>query len=489
MKYFKHIAVACAVAGLFLMQGCSRFSTGNSLTNWIDRDRESTAATTEKQQQSPSVHAHNAHNARQQHRSLQAAGSTYSGGGYSRDEELDFSAWENDDYCLNCDHPEVYDSLLARWYEKNIMISYDEFFTKFIDIDMDEPLYSDIPDSVYRARMRLIVSPISLGYNDVIKQHIIAYTTRNASLIGRILGLSQYYFPMIEEELAKQELPIELRMLPVIESALNPTAVSRAGATGLWQFMLATGKSYGLEVTSFVDDRRDPYLATKAACRYLGDLYRMYNDWTLAIAAYNCGPGNVNKALKRAGDDAKTFWDIYPYLPRETRGYIPSFVAANYAYAYHKQHGINFINPPLPISTDTVSVNKLLHFEQVASTLGIPIDAVRSLNPQYKEDIIPAVDKPYPLRLPQHDVTRYLNLEQEILAKDTIYLAKYLNQPAENIKKEVVAATTRYTVKSGDNLGKIAKKHGVTVSQIVKWNNLKNANVTIRPGQKLEIRK
>ena len=478
MRNFSHIIVAAAVTGIFVMPGCTRFAggpQGNRIT-----DNHPTAITRDDLRlQQDAAQERQTHDRRD----------SYAGSGYSLGEELDFSAWKHDDYCLNCNQPEVYDSLLAHWNESNVMSSYEDFFKQFIDIDMDEPLVSDVPDSVYRARMRLIVSPITLGYNDIIKRYIISYTTRNAGLIGRILGLSQYYFPMIEEELAKQGLPIELRMLPVIESALNPTAVSRAGATGLWQFMYATGKSYGLEVTSMVDDRRDPVMATKAACRYLGDLYRMYDDWTLAIAAYNCGPGNVNKALKRAGDDAKTFWDIYPYLPGETRGYVPSFVAANYAYAFHKQHNIKFVEPPLPISTDTVSVHKLMHFEQVTSTLDIPIEAVRALNPQYKEDIIPAVDKSYPLRLPQHDISRYLTCEGEIMAKDSVYLAKYINQPAENLKKEVTASATRYTIKSGDTLGAIARKHGVTVNQIVKWNNLKNANALIRPGQKLDIHK
>ena len=482
MKGIKYIVVAGVVAGIFLTPGCSQLAMLGGGNKDSKTTKPETPMTAERQR------------VVQQVRQVQTDSSVerversnYPGGGYSTGNELDFSAWKHDDHTLNIAQPEVYDSLLSRWYEQNVVNSYDEFFKQFIDIDMDETLTSDVPDSVYRARMRLIVSPVSLGYNDVIKRYIVLYTSRNASLVGRVLGLSQFYFPMIEEELARHGLPLELRMLPVIESALNPTAVSRAGATGLWQFMLATGKSYGLEVTSMVDDRRDPVKATEAACRYMADLYRMYGDWTLAIAAYNCGPGNVNKALKRAGDNAKTFWDIYPYLPSETRGYVPSFVAVNYAYAYHKQHGIKFVEPPMPISTDTVSVSRLMHLEQVSSTLDIPIEAVRALNPQYKEDIIPAVDRTYALRLPQHDVSRYLSLEAEIMAKDTLYLAKYLNQPAELVKKELTASTTRYTIKSGDTLGGIARKHGVTVAQIVKWNGLKNANAMIKPGQKLEI--
>ena len=216
--------------------------------------------------------------------------------------------------------PEIYDSLVSTWYSRNIVSSFDTFFNEFIDLSDDSTaVVSDVPDSVYSTRLKMLLSPIQLPYNQIIKRYLVVYTTTRKSTMERILGLSQYYFPMIEEELCRAGLPLELRMLPVIESALCPTAVSRAGATGLWQFMYGTGKTYGLEITSFVDQRRDPVVATQAACRYLKDLYDLYNDWTLAIAAYNCGPGNINKALKRAGGVAKSYWDIYPYLPRETR--------------------------------------------------------------------------------------------------------------------------------------------------------------------------
>jgi membrane-bound lytic murein transglycosylase D len=387
---------------------------------------------------------------------------------------------------LSISSPALYDSLLVDWHERNIVKSHDDFFAQFIEIDPLQPVVGDVPDSVYEARLRRMVSPVNLSYNNIVKSYIVSWTTRNKGTVSRILGLSQVYFPMIEEELSRQGLPLELRMLPVIESALNPSAVSRAGATGMWQFMLATGRSYGLEVTSMVDDRRDPVMATRAAASHLRDLYRMYGDWTIAIAAYNCGAGNVNKAIARAGGEAQTFWDIYPYLPRETRGYLPSFVAANYAYAYHKQHGIEMTNPPLPLCTDTVTVNKLTHFEQISSTLDIPVEALRALNPQYKEDIIPAVERTYALKLPQPEVSRYLAREQEIHAKDSLYLAKYLAQPKAALAP--VPSSSIHTVKKGEVLGTIARKHGVTVAQIVKWNKLRNADA-IRPGQRLEILK
>ena len=382
--------------------------------------------------------------------------------------------------------PEGYDSLLSCWYEQNIVSSFDTFFEDFIDLDSTATLSSDVPDSVYSARLKMIFSPISLGYNDVIKRYIIVYTQTKKELMGRIIGLSQVYFPMIEEELIKADLPVELRMLPVIESALNPVAVSRVGATGLWQFMYSTGKTYGLEITSFIDQRRDPVAATKAACRLLKDLYGLYNDWTLAIAAYNCGPGNVNKALKRAGEGAKTFWDIYPYLPRETRGYMPSFVAATYAYMFHKQHQIEVCAPPLPLSSDTITISRVMHLQQISSTIDIPIETLRELNPQYKLDIIPAVDKSYALTLPQYDITRYLEHETEIQAKDTVYLAQYLKPNTDPSDRQFNITSLTYRVKSGDTLGAIARRYGVTVSQIMQWNNLKNAN-RLRIGQLLEI--
>ncbi|MCL2560699.1 MAG: transglycosylase SLT domain-containing protein [Rikenellaceae bacterium] len=470
MKFLKYIVIATAVAGVFAAPGCSHVTSltqSRAPRHTIPAAQQATerAMVAEVAEPTPVIR------------------------------EIPAPAPQERDYTLNISSsPQVFDAALAEWYANNVVNSFGDFFSQFIDIDMDEPIVTDIPDSVYRARMRMIVSPISMGFNDIIKRYIVSYTGRNASLIGRMLGLSKFYFPMIEEELAKHGLPLELRMLPIVESALNPTAVSHMGATGLWQFMLATGRSYGLEVTSMIDDRRDPVLATRAACRYLRDLYRMYGDWTLAIAAYNCGPGNVNRALQRAGltgttgeGGTTTFWDIYPYLPSETRGYIPAFVAVNYAYTFHNQHGIKPVDPPLPISTDTVTVHRLMHFNQVASTLDIPIEALRALNPQYKEDIIPAVERTYALRLPQHDISRFIAHEAEILAKDTLYLARFLNQPAENLRAEVTAAATAttYTVKSGDTLGGIAQRHRVTVAQLRQWNNLRSD--LIRPGQRLRV--
>jgi membrane-bound lytic murein transglycosylase D len=383
--------------------------------------------------------------------------------------------------------PETLDSLLTNLHSLNSVAAFDRFFDDFIRVDTTEVLTSTTPDSVYQSRLRSILSPIGLPWNNVVKQFIISYTTAHRSTMSRVLSRSQYYFPIIEEELMRAGLPLELRMLPVVESALSPTIRSRAGATGLWQFMYSTGKTYGLEQTTYVDERCDPVASTRAACRYLAALYKIYGDWTLALAAYNCGPGNVNKALKKAGTGAKNYWDIYPFLPSETRGYVPSFVAATYAYTFHRQHNIDFEECPIPLAVDTVTVSRLMHLEQVSTTLDVPVETLRMLNPKYRQDIIPALDKPYSLVLPQSQIARYIENEQAILGKDSLYLAQYLN-PANLSQTRAIltSTTTTHRVKNGENLGSIAQKYGVTVKQIIRWNNLKNPN-KLKIGQRLEI--
>lgn len=384
-------------------------------------------------------------------------------------------------------YAQPYDSLVVALQEEKSRRAFDSFFNDFINIESVETTEGQLPDSVYEARLKMLLSPIRMPYNNIVKRYIITYTTRRRTTMENILGRSQYYFPMIEEELDRAGLPIELRMLPVIESALSPTAISRAGATGLWQFMYTTGRVYGLEINSFIDQRRDPVLATKAACRFLKDLYAIYGDWTLALAAYNCGPGNVNKAIKRAGNSAADFWDIYPYLPAETRGYVPSFIAATYAYTFHYHHDIVPAQSALPLATDTLMINRPMHFEQISSTIDIPVEVIRSLNPQYKIDIIPATGKSYALTLPMGETTRFLEHEKAIIAKDTVYLAQYLKPSATNPSQQAFALDSfTYRVKSGDTLSGIAKRHNVTVSQLMKWNSLKNAH-TLKIGQSLEI--
>ena len=385
--------------------------------------------------------------------------------------------------------PEMLDSLLVQAHGEGSVAAFERFFDEIIRLDTTLVLTSDTPDSVFQRRLRSILSPIGLPWNDIVKQYIVMYTTARRTTVGNILSRSQYYFPLIEAELDAAGLPLELRMLPVIESALVPSARSRAGAMGLWQFMYPTGKQYGLEITTFIDERRDPVASTRAACRYLAFLYRMYGDWQLVLAAYNCGPGTVNRALKRAGADAKTYWDIYRFLPAETRGYVPSFIAVTYAYTYHRQHGIEIAERTMPLVVDTVEVNRLVHFEQVATTLDIPVETIRALNPQYIKDIVPALDKTYSIVLPQARTTDFAGRAEEIHGKDSLYLAEYIN-PA-NIDKTralLTATATTHRVAKGETLGHIAIKYGVRVSDIMRWNNLKNSH-KLSIGQRLEIQK
>lgn len=400
---------------------------------------------------------------------------------------------------------EKYDSLLSVWYKNNIIESYESFVNDFIDIDLDTDYNPKeaLPDSVYKARLNMLATAVQLPYNPIVKQYIMRYTIKYRSMMERILGLAQYYMPIFEQQLDMNGLPEELKIMPIIESVLNPTIHSPVGAAGLWQFMMRTGKYYGLECTTFVDERYDPVKSTEAACKLIKDYYKIYGDWTLVIAAYNCGPGNVNKAIKRV-PGAKTYWDIYEYLPKETRGHIPSFIGMTYAYTFHKAHGIEPVTPPHPIVTDTLQIKRMIHFDQIASTLGIPKQVIRDLNPQYKLDIIPAKDKTYTLVLPVSDISAFIDSEQEIYGKDTIYLKKYLamDLSAESVgTSEATAATKKstastsssssatktYKVRSGDNLGSIANKNGVTVKKLMQLNGISDPR-KLRVGQVIKIK-
>ncbi len=376
------------------------------------------------------------------------------------------------------------DSLAASWNESQNALAFDNYFANYIAADSLASSSSSLPDSVYESRLRALASPIQLPYNPIVKSYINRYTDTRYGTINRIMSLSHFYFPIIEEELLRAGLPVELRAMAVIESALATNAVSPRGATGLWQFMPYTGKSYGLEVNSLVDERRDAVLSTRAACKYLRDLYNIYNDWTLAIAAYNCGPGNVNKALARAGADCKTFWDIYWHLPSETRGYVPAFIGASYAFAYHKKHDIKYEPTSLPIATDTITVRRIMHLGQIASTIDVPIEILRQLNPQYKLDIIPATTKTYALTLPTQFVSQYIEHEEDIFRKDSAYLKEYIN-PANIDKKRLERPGFTYTVRSGDTLSGIAHKYRVSVKNLMRWNGLRSTKLRI--GQKIRI--
>lgn len=385
---------------------------------------------------------------------------------------------------LNLAHtPAEIDSLVEAWVQLHQEQSQKHFFGLYAEEDTtpSQPI-----DTLYKQRLLEMVSPVQLPYNYIVRNFINQYLNGRWSPLRNVLALSQYYFPIIEEELAAAGLPLELRYLPIIESNLSIRATSRMGAVGLWQFMPATGKNLGLEINSLVDERCDVLKSTRAACKFLAYLYKIYGDWTLAIAAYNCGPGNVNRALARAGESCKTFWDIYDFLPRETRGYVPKYIAAAYSYTYHKAHDIKPTALPDHISTDTVMINRVMHLGQVASVLNIPIETLRDLNPQYKLDIIPATKKTYSLRLPTRYTSEFIENEKEIYSKDSLYLKEYIN-PANLEKKRAEGVGYFYTVRSGDNLGLIAKRNRCTVKEIMKWNKL-NSTV-IRPGQKLRIEK
>ncbi len=338
-------------------------------------------------------------------------------------------------------------------------------------------------DAVYKERLQKLPTIIEMPYNQVVKAYIEMYATRKADLVEKMLGMSLYYMPIFEDAVEKFQAPQELKYLPVIESALDPNAVSRAGACGLWQFMTNTATGEGLEVNSLVDERRDPILSSERAVQYLQKLYNIYGDWTLAIAAYNCGPGNVNKAIQRAGG-VKDYWAIYPFLPQETRGYVPAFIAANYIMNYYPEHGISHALARKPIVIDTVHVTKRVHFQQISDVLGIPMDELRILNPQYRADIIPGNIRPYALILPSMQAYCYVANEDSIIAHDR---GKYfgrdevepgsgsVRQSADGGIEDLVVKT--HTVRRGETLKTIARKYGVTVESIRNANNLRSSKV------------
>ncbi len=357
-----------------------------------------------------------------------------------------------------------------------------------------DSIIRELPDSVYRERISAIHSPVELSFNDQVRRNLDFYIERAYRQIPRLLALSSYYFPMFEEIFDEYGLPYELKYLAVIESALNPEAVSRVGATGLWQFMYATGKMQGLEINSYVDERRDPVASTHAACQFLQSLYDVYDDWMLVLAAYNCGPGNVNRAIIRAGGK-DNFWDIYHYLPRETRNYVPAFIAVNYIFEYYDQHG--FVAEKIDIfgPVDTVHINNDMHFDQIAACVNITKEDLRFLNPQYKRDLIPAKNKTRHLLLPVELIADFVRAEDTIhLHKESFYLnpAKIAYSPTSSSTGTYPAAsqpsgtkTLTYTIKSGDAIGLIASWYDVNISELKAWNGLYSN--TIRAGKKLTI--
>ncbi|HAH22364.1 MAG TPA: lytic transglycosylase [Prolixibacteraceae bacterium] len=378
------------------------------------------------------------------------------------------------------------DSMLKSWYVQNA------FLLDSMELAEADTLKQTLPDSVYIQRLQSLQSAVSLSYNNTVKNFITMYTLRKPKQVAVMLGLANYYFPLFEESLAKYGLPMELKYLPIIESALNPGANSVASAVGLWQFMYSTGKMYKLEISTFVDERRDPVKATDAAVRYLRDLYNMYHDWHLVIAAYNCGPGTVNKAIKRSGD-VKDYWKIYYNLPKETRGYVPAFIAANYVMNFYQSHNIFPKAPNFPIITDTLMVNDYLHFNQIAEIIGISVEQLRCLNPQYRRDIIPASKaKAYSLVLPQEEISAYLENEStihdhrraEFFPNNEIVnpQSKYASFDPNDIKGRDKIS---YNVKSGDNLAAVSSWFRVPASDIKFWNKMRKNY--IKSGQRLTI--
>lgn len=370
------------------------------------------------------------------------------------------------------------DSLLHSWHV--------QYFTKREDYCHDDEENVYFPDSVYASRLASLPRIIPMPYNNVVRDCIDLYTERRRNLVRYMLGMADYYFPIIEEVLDKHGLPIELKYLAVVESALNPVALSRVGACGLWQFMLPTGKQYGLTINSLVDDRRDPVKATEAACAYFKDMYAIYKDWSLVMASYNCGPGNVNKAIKRSGGKTN-FWDIFPYLPKETRSYVPLFIAANYVMNYYCDHNLCPLEINLPLATDTIHVNKMLHLQQVSEVLQVDLEQLRALNPQYKRDIVPGNTGDAVLKLPASDTYAFVDKEDSIYQyRVEEFLPSYLVTISGGSTSGVATREqVTHIVLKNENIYTIANRYGVTPQEIKKWNRL-SSNRLAR-GKRLKL--
>ena len=380
--------------------------------------------------------------------------------------------------------------MMQNWYLQNYTA---------LDKEVDNRPDVATTDAELIERLQAIPTTIEMPFNSVVRQYIDMYTGRKRSLVESMLGMSLYYMPIFEQAIEKEGIPIELKYLPVIESAMNPVAVSRAGAVGLWQIMLPTARGLGLEINTLVDERRDPVRSSEAAARYLRELYDIYKDWSLAIAAYNCGPGNVNKALRRAGDDArKDFWAIYPYLPRETRGYVPCFIAATYVMNYYNKHNISPALAKKPIVTDSVHVNRRVHFQQIADILKLPVEQLQVLNPQYRKQEIPGTpDRPWPLVLPANQTYAYIMSEDAIAAHNAdLYARRDVVEPATGMEARpatvdgqegewVVTEDVKWhKVRHNETMASIAKRYGVSLKSLKRWNgNIRKP----RRGQSVKI--
>ena len=378
--------------------------------------------------------------------------------------------------------------------EDPILMHWDELVKSQYDHMVDRAYAIPVPDSLTQSIYQFLTSdsvlanridslnqnsPMELAYNSVVKSFIKHYLVKGAVNTAYILGRSQMYFPIFEEHLDRYNIPLEMKFLPIVESALVPTARSRMGATGLWQFMLPTGKAYGLNVNSYIDDRMDPYESTRAACEYLQFLYNMYGDWNLVLAAYNSGPGNVNKAIRRSGGK-RDYWEIRAYLPRETRNYVPAFIAVNYVANYHEEHGLV---PYEPQSTyydnDTLHIYESVNLNLLASKIGVSQEKLKYLNPSYKRAFIPKSETGNSLVIPRESLGKFFENQENIYAQSEI------STPAKVVETEISKESFTYRVKYGDVLGTIAEKHGVRVSELKAWNNLRSSRINV--GQRLKI--
>ena len=374
------------------------------------------------------------------------------------------------------------DSLLNEWNAKN-----------FLNIDEqcessdENPQYSK---EEYISRLNRLPNIIEMPYNEVVQKFIDQYCTRLRKSVSYMLGANNFYVPIFEEALESYQLPLELKYLPVIESALNPGATSRVGAAGLWQFMITTGKLYGLDVNSLIDERRDPIKSSYAAAHYLQDLYKIFGDWTLVIAAYNCGPANVNKAIRRAGG-SRDYWQIYPYLPRETRGYVPAFIAANYVMNYYCEHNICPMSATLPPSTDTIIVNRDVHFDQIVALCNVKPEEVKTLNPQYRTGLIPGSKKSCILRLPTHGISAFIEAGDSVYnyKSDELFTNRSevaINQAAPKTTGSSRSKAKTVVIRRGDTLSTIARRYGTTVSKLKRLNGIKGTS--IRAGKRIRVR-
>ena len=397
-----------------------------------------------------------------------------------------------------------FDDLLEEYYSKN-----------YLKVD-DNCNYRDenrtYEKEVYIDRLKRLPNIMEMPYNEIVQKFIDRYTGRLRRSVSYMLGASNFYMPIFEDALMAYDVPLELKYLPVIESALNPKATSRVGAAGLWQFMPSTGKQYGLEINSLVDERRDPVKSSYAAARFLRDLYKIYGDWSLVIAAYNCGPENVRKAIQRSNGKAD-YWSIYPYLPRETKGYVPALIAANYVMTYYCDHNICPMRTTLPAKTDTVTVTRDVHLKQIADVCGVSLDELRALNPQYRRDIVNGNSKPSAIRLPISVVNSFISNEDSIYnyQADQLFTRRSLVEVDESVQprssysrksyssssstgrskkgkrnKKKSTRSKSVTIKNGDTLSEIAARHHTTVKKLRKLNGISGSN--IRAGKKIKVK-